>query len=105
MSREMRIVTHEQYKGSVYTYSVDLSILDQGLGLTSSAVTWSTEASNISIGSATLSSSVASAPITASSQGEALIKLTITTNGNDTPVYFFRIVVMDPENYPSSTWR
>ena len=105
MPREMKIVTHEQYKDSVYTYSVDLSIIEQGLGLTASAVTWSTQNTSISIGTSSLASSVASAPITASSHGEALIKLSITTNGNDAPVYFFKINVIDPENYNTSTWR
>lgn len=106
MAREMKMPVHEQYKDSVYTYQVDLTLVDQELNVTSSAVTWSTDdTSVVSIGTATFSSSVASAPITASNPGEALIKLSITTGSDDAPVFFFKINVLDPEDNPQSIWR
>lgn len=105
MAREMRIDTHEQYIDSVYTYEVDLTVLDQVLGVTSSTVTWSTDDNCITIGTSAFTSSVASAPITANSVGAALVKLTIATNASDAPVYFFRINVLDPADNPRSVWR
>ena len=99
MAREMKIPVHEQYKGSIYTYEIDLTILDQELSVTSSAVTWSTtDSSIVSIGTSAFASKVASAPITASSVGEAIVKATITTGSDDQPIYFFKIIVLDPEN-------
>ena len=96
--REIKIQKHEQYKGSVYTYSVDLTLIEQSLGLTVSSATWSTQDNTVTIGTSALSSSIASAPITASSVGESLIKVTMTTSGDDSPVFYFNINVLDPEN-------
>lgn len=96
--REIKIDRHEQYKGSVYTYSIDLTIIEQRLGLTVSSATWSTQDNTVTIGTSALSSSIASAPITASSVGESLIKVTMTTSGDDSPVFYFNINVLDPEN-------
>ena len=102
----MKIQSHEQYKDSVYTYQVDLTLLDQELSVTSSAVTWSTDdTNNVSIGTSAFSSNIASAPITANNLGEALIKLSITTGSDDAPVFFFKINVLDPEDNPQSIWR
>jgi hypothetical protein len=96
--RELKVPRHEQYKGSIYTYSVDLTLIEQELSLTASTVTWSTQDSSIvSIGTSALTSSVASAPLTASSEGSALIKLVITTSGDDKIVYFFEVKVIDLE--------
>lgn len=95
--REIRIPRHEQYKGSVYTYSVDLTLIEQTLGLTVSSVTWSTQDSNVTIGTSALSSSVATAPVTAVDIGTAIVKLAVTTSGDDAPVIFFEIKVLDPE--------
>lgn len=106
MPKEMRIAKYEQYKGSIYTYEVDLTVLDQELGVTSSAVTWSTEDSNVvSIGTRSFASKIASAPITASNVGEAHVKLTITTDVIDKPVYYFVINVLDPKNERNRIWR
>lgn len=96
--REIKIPKHEQYKGSVYTYSVDLTLIEQSLGLTVSAATWSTQDNSVTIGTSALASSVATAPITAAKVGESLVKLVLTTSGDDAPVYFFSINVLDPEN-------
>ena len=96
--REIKIDRHEQYKGSVYTYSIDLTIIEQRLGLTVSGATWSTQDNSVTIGTSALSSSIASAPITAASVGESLIKVTMTTSGDDSPVFYFNINVLDPEN-------
>jgi len=94
----MRVPVHEQFKGSTYTYTVDLTILEQELGLTATTVTWSTQdSSTVSIGTSSLASSVATAPITASNQGSALVKLTIQTSGNDKVVYFFEVKVINLE--------
>lgn len=102
----MRIQTHEQYKDSVYTYTVDLAVLDQKLGVTTQTVTWSTDdTSVVSIGTSSFASNIASAPITASNSGTATIKLSISTDGDDAPVFFFKVNVLDPENDPGSIWR
>lgn len=107
MAREMKIPRHEQYKDSVYTYQVDLTLIEQALGLTVNAVTWSTQDSCVTIGTSALASSVASAPITAVNTGSAKIKLAITTSGDDAPVYFFEVNVLDPEMESSAygNWR
>lgn len=105
MAREMRIHTHEQFKGSVYVYQVDLTVLDQELGTTSSTVTWSTDDTSIvSIGTSAFSSKIASCPITASNKGTALIKLSISTGSDDAPVYFFKVNVLDPEQESSKSY-
>lgn len=96
--REIKIPRHEQYKASVYTYSVDVTLIEQALGLTVSAATWSTEDSCVSIGTSALASSIATAPITASSVGVSLVKVVMTTTGDDAPIFFFKINVIDPEN-------
>ena len=106
MAREMRIEQHEQYIDAVYTYEVDLTVLDQELGVTSSAVTWSTDDGCVTIGTSSFTSSIASAPITANSVGTALIKLAITTGSNDAPVFYFRVKVLDPNNdLANVNWR
>lgn len=106
MAREIKIPRHEQYKDSVYTYQVDMTLIEQALGLTVSAVTWSTLDNAVTIGSSSLASSVASAPITAVNMGSAKIKLSITTSGSDSPVYFFEINVLDPERDSAyGNWR
>lgn len=99
MAREMKIPIHEQYKGSVYTYSIDITLIDQELGVTTSAATWSTDdTSVVSIGTSAFSTPTTSAPLTASNVGEAVVKVTLTTSGDDAPVYFFKVKVLDPEN-------
>lgn len=107
MPREMRVNVYEQFKGSTYTYEIDLTVLDQELSVTSSAATWSTtDSSTISLGTSSFASKVASCPITASSVGVATVKLSITTGSNDAPVYFFKIHVLDPEDdYTNTAWR
>lgn len=96
--REIKIPRHEQYKGATYTYSVDLALIEQSLGLTVSSATWSTQDSAVTIGTASLAASVASAPVTAASKGDSLVKLTLSTSGDDAPVFYFSINVLDPEN-------
>ena len=99
MAKEFKIGRHEQYKGATYTYSVDTALIDQRLGVTSSAATWTTEDSSVvTIGTSLFSGGIGSAPITANSKGTALVKVSITTNGDDAPIYYLEINVLDPES-------
>lgn len=98
MAREIKIPVWEQYKASVYSYVVDLSLINQELGVTATGATWTTEdTGQISLGTAVFSAPNSSIPITAVNPGDAMIKVSITTDGDDAPVYFFKIKVLDPE--------
>ncbi len=98
MAREIKIPVHEQYKGSIYSYVVDMTLINQELGVTASGATWSTEDTSIvSLGTAVFSTPNSSIPITASNPGDAIIKVSIATSGDDAPIYFFEIKVLDPE--------
>ena len=72
MAREIKIPRHEQYKGSVYAYVVDMTLINQELGVTANDATWSTEDTSIvSIATPTFASPNSSAAITALNQGSA----------------------------------
>ena len=106
MAREIKIPVHEQYKDSVYTYSVDVTLIEETLGVTVSTATWTTQQNSVYVGASSLASKVTSAPITANSTGIATVKVAFTTSGNDAPVYFFRVHILDPEDdYTVSAWR
>ena len=98
MAREIKIPKWEQYKDSVYSYVIDLTLINQELGVTSSAATWSTDDTSIvSLGTSVFSAPNTSTPITALSPGSALVKVAMTTSGDDAPIYFFEVKVIDPE--------
>lgn len=106
MAREIRIPKHEQYKDSVYTYTIDLTLIEEDLDLTVSSVTWTTKQNSITIGTSALASKLATAPITANSTGVATVKATMATSGTDAPIFYFQIHILDPEDdYTVSAWR
>ena len=64
---------------------------------TVSSVSWSVVSGNASIANTALASSVASATVTGSSGGKSLVKVTLTTSGNNVGVLYFEVYVRDPE--------
>ena len=83
------------YIGEAQTVKFDLTPWEEDNGSVSS-VTWSTKAGDAAISNESLTSSIASAVITMSSEGASLIKLTATT-GTNTHVTYIRVVSKDPE--------
>ena len=63
---------------------------------TVSAVVWSVEYGDVSVGGELLSSSVASAVVTGDSGGKSLVKLICTAGDSVLPIYF-SVYVRDPE--------
>ena len=99
MPKEIKKEVWEQFKGSIYDYVIDMTLINQTLGTTVSSATWSTEDSNIvSIGTTSFATPDATSTITASNPGTAIIKLVLATTGNDAPIYYFEINVLDPES-------
>lgn len=99
MAREIKIPRWEQYKDAVYDYVVDMTLINQELGATVTAADWTTQDTKVvSLGTAVFSAPNSTIPITALNPGTAIIKVSITTDGNDAPVYFFELKVLDPES-------
>lgn len=97
-STENIIERFNEYKGAIRTFEVALSVLEQEQGFTVTGVTWSASNNRASIGADSLSSSVASAPITMSKVGEVMIKLVLTTDTGDQPIIYFKLIISNPES-------
>ena len=87
-----------EFKGAVKTVQLDLSLLEEKLGVTVSSATWAAENNRVTVGSASLASSVASAPVTMVHEGVSLVKITLETSGNDKIIIFLKFRVSDPFN-------
>lgn len=92
----IKIVTRSQYVGSVITYPFLLSALETDLGAYVSSVAWSTESDAVTLGTSSISSSIAGCPITAVNAGDALIKIQIDFDNGDTLLHYFIVSVENP---------
>lgn len=86
------------FKGAVRTVSLDLSLIEQKLGVTVSAAQWTAQNDRITVGTPTLLNSTASAAITLNEIGSTLLKIALTTSGSDAPIVYVKFIVSDPEN-------
>lgn len=63
---------------------------------TVTSVAWSVVSGNVSIANQALAASIASATVTGSS-GKSLVKVVLTTSGNNVGSLFFEVYIRDPD--------
>lgn len=84
-----------QFVDEVKTFEIDLTKLEAELSDTIATCTWSVVSGNASIANEALASSVATAEITTSKSGNALIKV-LCAGANNTHAVYFSVKVIDP---------
>lgn len=83
-------------KGGALNYAWDYSVIEENLGASVSTVAWSTDqSSTVAISGEALASSVASALLTGSNEGNAVIKITATMDDSQIIVTYFDVNVRD----------
>lgn len=95
--RDTRSNRFSQNKGETSAYKVDFSRVMTERGETVSSVEWSSIDGQSSISNESLASNVATADITASKSGTALVKVTATQSDGNTRIKWLEIQVIDPE--------
>lgn len=89
-------------KGDIKTQKVDFQLWNAQAGSDVTTVTPSVEQGNASIGAASLSGGVWSAPITFSQPGYSMIKL-LATNGTDTEAVYIEYLATEPRTVEANT--
>jgi len=86
-----------QYKGDVKKHSFDFNVwADDNAAVTS--ITWTVESGQASIGTETLSSSVAGIILTTSEQSAGIIK-GVATDGTHSRAIYVRYLAKDPQSF------
>ena len=96
--KDSEIKKFSQTIDSEIPYKVDFSLSATDRGTSVSSITWSSEGSrSVTISNKALASSVASADVSASYSGEALIKCVANYADSNTETQYIKIMIHDPE--------
>ncbi len=100
----MKVQSWPQYKGEAWTYTIDWTVTAGRLGTSVSSVVWSVDSGSATISGEALASNVASALITTSQSGCAMIKVVATLADGQIDIHYFKVQVSEP-NCSTSTNR